>query len=156
MLTKREETSEFVNENHYEADPSAMKSLHESMELIDYNIVDEKKMVNDLADILYLHGIKPNLKGYSYIIDAVRIIYRRGFNYLMVTKHIYLPLANMYGETPQLVEHCIRTAIRSGWSKKQQGKADQRAFYSYTDVPSNYDFLMYLIRVLSGKIKIID
>ncbi len=106
----------------------------------------EFELIRILSDVLIDIGITPAYKGYNYIIDSVRILHRKGYRHILITKDIYAPVAIMYGTSPELVEHCIRTAVKKGWIKTEDMELKKSVFSSLENSPTNYTFLINVLR----------
>mgnify|MGYP004447337399 len=115
-----------------------------------YILVPEKEVyaIQVANEILCDIGITPFYKGYNYIIDAVRIMYRKGFTHILITKDIYIPLARLYKTNPELIEHCIRTAIKRAWDTPGNEEAKKRVFKDMEKCPTNHQFLVSLTLVI--------
>ena len=96
-----------------------------------------KEITKSLIDI----GIAPSYKGFNYIIDSVRLMMRKGLAHAIITKDVYRPVAALYSTSPALVEHCIRTAIRSGWKKTKDSDILRTIYSGADECPTNYAFL---------------
>lgn len=120
-----------------------------------YGINQDREMefITELANTLLDVGITPTYKGFNYIIDAVRIISRKGFAHILVTKDIYAPLAKLYDTNPELIEHCIRTAVKKGFIKTDDSMQRKSVFGSADKCPTNYSFLINLSRYVYYRFK---
>lgn len=134
-------------------DERPMKKLNETVELSKYNLENEKEYVDELAATLMNLNITPMYKGFNYIIDGIRILNRNKYTHLLITKDIYIPLADLYETTPELVEHGMRTAIKRGWQKTKDKKIKERIFLTSEKCPSNYAFLVVISNFVNERIK---
>ena len=67
-----------------------------------------------IEDKLLALGIKPNLYGFRYLVDAVEIWQESG-GVPSITKDIYPEIAAKHGATGSRVERAIRNAIESAY-----------------------------------------
>ncbi|MBQ0005752.1 MAG: hypothetical protein KBS68_07835 [Clostridiales bacterium] len=134
-------------------DERPMKKLNETVELSRYDLRNEKEYVEELAGTLMALNITPMYKGFNYIIDAIRILNRNRYTHLLITKDIYIPVADLYETTPELVEHGMRTAIKRGWQKTKDRKYKEKIFPSIDKCPSNYAFLVIVSNYVGERIK---
>ncbi|MDO4517733.1 MAG: sporulation initiation factor Spo0A C-terminal domain-containing protein [Bacillota bacterium] len=138
--------------NRTRHDDNPIKRLNETVELKNYDMRTEKECVDILARTLAMININQRYKGFHYIIDAVRIFYRNKYTHLLITKDIYKPLAVLYGTTPELIEHGIRTAIRKGWLQSDP----ELRLDIYKDLeknPSNYVFLVNILKYVEDRME---
>lgn len=112
----------------------------------------ERELILTLSNVLMDAGITPAYKGFNYIIDSVRILYRKGYRHLLVTKDIYQPISELYDTNPQLIEHCIRTAIKRGFTKTTDEECIKHLYAGGTECPTNYTFLVSLSRFVYKRI----
>lgn len=95
----------------------ASEKRKNNAEVTDPTPVEEKKQCKEkeiyvqLSDILKEIGIPANLKGYSYLREAVILAYR-DWNYVeQVTRLLYPTLAQKFDTTSSRVERAIRHAM---------------------------------------------
>lgn len=69
----------------------------------------EKEVLNNL-------GIRCNLLGYSYLLDALRMVRENPDKLKNITKELYPELAQMYRTQPCNIERAIRHAIEHAWN----------------------------------------
>lgn len=129
-----------------------IKRLNETSELNNYDLADERLIVKELKKVLMEINITPMYKGFNYIIDGVRILYRNRFTHILITKDIYIPLAMLYYTTPELVEHGMRTAIQKGWHKTTSMKLKEEVYRRCDKSPSNYAFLVNILNYVEERI----
>ena len=87
-----------------------------------------------ISEALVAIRIYPNLKGYKYIIEAVKIFKDSGDS-LRITKTIYPEIAKKYNDKNARIERAIRHAINIA---EQKNYADSypwkhSSFYHYTN-----------------------
>jgi len=81
------------------------------------------RMIRDL-------GIPANIKGYTYLRDAIYMALTRPNSINSVTKVMYPEIARINNTTPTRVERAIRHAIEKAWSKGNNEFANK--FFGYT------------------------
>lgn len=97
----------------------------------------EKEILNNL-------GIRCNLLGYNYILDALKMIKESPDKLKNITKELYPELARMYRTQPCNIERAIRHAIEHAWN---MGNVElKNKIFGYTispekGRPSNGEFL---------------
>lgn len=98
-------------------------------------------------------GVPPSLKGYRYIITAVKEVLRDEIVLEGITKVLYPNVAKIHNSTPQRVEKAIRHAIEVAWSRNDASKLKEEFKYATTSGrtrPTNSEF----IAILSQYIKL--
>lgn len=78
--------------------------------------VVESRIFNMMLDL----GIPANLKGFTYLSDAIRIAYYDPMLGAKVVEGIYKTIASEKSTTVQCVEHSIRTALKRVDSIRKQ------------------------------------
>lgn len=89
-------------------------------------------------------GVSPNLKGYKYIITAVKEVLNDETVLDGVTKILYPTIAKIHNSTSQRVEKAIRHAIEVAWSKNQNSKLKDEFEYTIAvgkTRPTNSEFI---------------
>lgn len=72
----------------------------------------EERILNaEITNSLMEIGIAPNLIGFEYIKEAIKIIYNDSSYIYAITTKLYVDIANKYGGTVHSVERSIRNAI---------------------------------------------
>lgn len=71
-----------------------------------------KPRTERIEDKLLALGVKPNIKGFRYLVDAVEIWMERGGN-MSMTKELYPQIAAKNGTTSFRVERAIRHGIET-------------------------------------------
>ena len=74
-------------------------------------MITERKIDNFLKEI----GTPCDLKGYEYIIDAIKLLFEDYSKYSYVTKNLYPQVARDFNTTASRVERAIRHAIERTW-----------------------------------------
>ena len=85
------------------------------LDLITTSTQCETAIVKCIRDI----GIPAHIKGYQYLINAVKIAYADNMAVLNMTKKIYAPIAEMYNTTADKVRQAISRAIVIGWDRAE-------------------------------------
>ncbi|MDD2959089.1 MAG: sporulation initiation factor Spo0A C-terminal domain-containing protein [Lachnospiraceae bacterium] len=105
---------------------------------------EEKELLNNL-------GIRCNLLGYNYILDALKMIRENPDSLRNITKELYPELAQIYKTQPCNIERAIRHAIEHAWNI---GNIDlKNKIFGYTvspekGRPTNGEFLAALAHYL--------
>lgn len=71
--------------------------------------MENKKIV----DYLLGCGIRPNLKGFKHLYEAISLTIKNKYELPQVTKCLYPTIAEKYNDTPSRVERAIRTCIQT-------------------------------------------
>lgn len=66
-----------------------------------------------IVDFLIGVGVKPNLKGFGYLYQAIRITIENNCRIPQVTKYLYPEIAELYNDTASRVERAMRHAIET-------------------------------------------
>ena len=128
---------------------------------MDHN--DEKitrKLINRIIrkDYLRLHGIIREVlgecsinvrsKGYSYILDAIHLIFALERTDLCLSRDIYPHIADKYGVTGiSGIEHAIRNAIKAAYKTYVVHRPPGMELMSaFSEKPSNKEFLLNLMQ----------
>ena len=97
-----------------------------------------------IANTLHDVGIPANIKGYSYLIDALELTIANPDATLSMTQSIYAPIARQYGVQPEQVSKSIKRAIDTCWDR---GDLDTlQSYFGYTvsntrGMPTNGEFV---------------
>lgn len=97
-----------------------------------------------IANTLHDVGIPANIKGYSYLIDALELTIADPEAALSMTQSIYVPIARQHGVKPEQVSRAITRAIDIAWDR---GDLDTlQSYFGYTvsntrGMPTNGEFL---------------
>lgn len=79
------------------------------------NYSDSSKNLEDIINnVLMDLGIRQHLKGYTYIVEAIKLMYEDEDAISGITKNIYPGVAKRCKSTPLRVERAIRHAIETG------------------------------------------
>ena len=74
---------------------------------INTTCLDDKTVVR----LIKKFGIPANVKGWHYIMEAIKLCYEDDGYIEQITKRLYPTIAKKYGTTPSRVERAIRHAI---------------------------------------------
>ena len=66
----------------------------------------------EIEKYLINNGILPNLKGFDFIVESVKLIREDSSYKFNITRKLYPKLCEIFNETPIKVERAIRHAIR--------------------------------------------
>ena len=97
-----------------------------------------------IANTLHDVGIPANIKGYSYLIDALELTIANPEVAFSMTQSIYVPIAQQHGVKPEQVSRAITRAIDIAWDR---GDLDTlQSYFGYTvsntrGMPTNGEFL---------------
>lgn len=102
---------------------------------------DRKSLIaNTLHDV----GVPANIKGYTYLIDALDLTITNPEVPFSITQFIYIPIAKQYGIKPEQVSRAIKRAIDISWDR---GDLDTlQSYFGYTvsntrGMPTNGEFI---------------
>ena len=97
-----------------------------------------------IANTLHDVGIPANIKGYSYLIDALELAIANPEATFSMTQSIYVPIAQQHGVKPEQVSRAIKRAIDIAWDR---GDLDTlQSYFGYTvsntkGMPANGEFV---------------
>lgn len=74
-----------------------------------------KDQEKEIRALLLEIGVRDNLKGYDYIIEAIRLVLKDSSVLDAIIKELYPQIANKFGATPPRVERGIRHSIETAW-----------------------------------------
>lgn len=102
-------------------------------------LIDEK-----LSQIFISIGMPPNIKGYSYLREAIKLAVKTPEVINSVTKKLYPTVAQKFATSASKVERAIRHAIEVAWNKGRVEVLNSlfgvRA-YSESEKPTNSEFI---------------
>ena len=84
-----------------------------------YSDIEVKNMLctyEKVSNIMMRIGVKSNLSGYRYLLDAICIVCEEPRALSNVAVMIYYPIAEKYGKKVHCIERAMRTAIESAWT----------------------------------------
>ena len=97
-----------------------------------------------IANTLHDVGIPANIKGYSYLMDALELAVANPEAAFSMTQSIYVPIAQQHGVKPEQVSRAIKRAIDIAWDR---GDLDTlQSYFGYTvsntrGMPTNGEFV---------------
>ena len=97
-----------------------------------------------IANTLHDVGIPANIKGYSYLLDALDLVIANPEATFSLTQSIYVPIAKQHGIKPEQVSRAIKRAIDIAWDR---GDLDTlQSYFGYTvsntrGMPTNGEFV---------------
>ena len=103
---------------------------------------DDRKSL--IANTLHDVGIPANIKGYSYLLDALELTIANPEATFSLTQSIYVPIAKQHGIKPGQVSRAIKRAIDIAWDR---GDLDTlQSYFGYTvsntrGMPTNGEFV---------------
>ena len=78
-------------------------------------------MENKIKSLVLKVGIDPALKGYDYLVEAVRLCYEDKSYIHSITKTLYPSVAKKFNTTPSRVERAMRHAVSSSSANNPDG-----------------------------------
>ena len=138
-----------------------VKPLDEGMLLSLFNKLFDNILVNDiytsskeknLIDVLNSLGMPANLKGYSYIKEAINLCSKNKNYYLHTTSCLYPKLSKIFKIKETCIEKAIRSAIELCWIRGNV--EEQEKIFGYTvnrnkGRPTNGEFLAQIYNYLT-------
>lgn len=97
-----------------------------------------------IANTLHDVGVPANIKGYSYLIDALELAIANPEAAFSMTQSIYVPIAKQHDVKPEQVSRAIKRAIDIAWDR---GDLDTlQSYFGYTvsntrGMPTNGEFV---------------
>ena len=91
--------------------------------------MEKKALECEIAVMLRILGVQPDVRGWRYIVDAVMLVVENEGMLYAITKELYPAIARKNGTTATRVERCIRSAIETAW-KEGDAEAQQHYFGS--------------------------
>ena len=97
-----------------------------------------------IANTLHDVGVPANIKGYTYLIDALDLTIANPEASFSMTQLVYSPIAEQRGVTPEQVSRAIKRAIDIAWDR---GDLDTlQSYFGYTvsntrGMPTNGEFV---------------
>lgn len=110
-----------------------------------------------IANILHDVGVPANLKGYSFLLDALELTIANPEATFSMTQSIYVPIAQQHGVKPEQVSRAIKRAIDIAWDR---GDLDTlQSYFGYTvsntrGMPTNGEFLAIIGETLRFQLNV--
>lgn len=107
-----------------------------------------KKRTDRIITELELVGIRSNLKGFTYLCDAIELYCDNE------TENTGKIIAERYGVTPDSVEKAMRHAIVSAWNRDRDNFLERYTSYISKDrgLPSSMEFVSYYARKINREL----
>lgn len=115
----------------------------------------ENKQYRELDSLICKHlneiGVPPSLKGYRYMITAIKEVLKDEMVLEGITKILYPNVARLHNSTSQRVEKAIRHAIEVAWTRNGASGSRLKAEFKYSTTsgrkrPTNSEFIATLSR----------
>lgn len=106
-----------------------------------------------ISDSLQKFGISEDLRGYDYLVYAIRLVIEDRNRIFAICKEVYISVAEKYGTTATRAERCIRTAIQNGYVQGNS-KLYSEVFPSNggNAVPTNGTFIARIARNIQNSL----
>ncbi len=118
---------------------------YESSSSLLAEIAEEELCLEEkISGIFISIGIAPNVNGYAYLRESVKIAVKDPLSINHITKIIYPQVAEHFDSSPSKVERSMRHAISTAWNR---GRIDSlnnlfgMRLYSDIDRPTNGEFI---------------
>ncbi|NLY80261.1 MAG: sporulation transcription factor Spo0A [Lysinibacillus sp.] len=115
--------------------------------------VNQRQLDTTITSIIKEIGVPAHIKGYSYLREAIQMVYYDIDLLGSVTKILYPEIAKKFGTTPSRVERAIRHAIEVAWNRGNYESISQMFGYTVHHLkskPTNSEF----IAMIADKIRI--
>lgn len=109
--------------------------------------------VNLIHEILLSIGIPPNIQGYGYLVESMKLIMENPNILNSVTKGLYIDVAKQFHATPTSIERAMRYAILHAWkygNKDFINEVFKHCIRSDKGSPTNTVFLSRLYYYISN------
>ncbi len=115
--------------------------------------LDQRQLDSTITSIIKEIGVPAHIKGYSYLREAIQMVYYDIELLGSVTKILYPEIAKKFGTTSSRVERAIRHAIEVAWNRGSYENISE--IFGYTvhhmkSKPTNSEF----IAMIADKIRI--
>ena len=111
---------------------------------VGYNIDDKNLQVN-VTHVLHELGVPSHIKGYHYLREGIKLIYKNPELIGGITKELYPTIAKNFSSTDTRVERSIRHAIEVSWNRGNWDLMQDLFGYS-VDIdkakPTNSEFIV--------------
>lgn len=115
--------------------------------------VNQRQLDTTITAIIKEIGVPAHIKGYSYLREAIQMVYYDIDLLGSVTKILYPEIAKKFDTTPSRVERAIRHAIEVAWNRGNYESISQMFGYTVHHLkskPTNSEF----IAMIADKIRI--
>ena len=120
-------------------------------------------MIDEGIERIFLElGIMPNLKGFHYLSEAVKIglASQTSLTELGLVSYLYPAIAANKGTTPSKVERAIRTLMDRGWNTERAERFNRvfntRVFTITGRRPTNGEIIAFMVQQIGRKFKYIE
>jgi two-component system, response regulator, stage 0 sporulation protein A len=116
-------------------------------------VLDQRQLDTIVTSIIKEIGIPAHIKGYSYLREAIQMVYYNIELLGSVTKILYPEIAKKFSTTPSRVERAIRHAIEVAWNRGNFESISEMFGYTVHHMkskPTNSEF----IAMIADKIRI--
>ncbi|GKV68127.1 stage 0 sporulation protein A [Sporosarcina sp. NCCP-2716] len=116
-------------------------------------VVSQKMLDTAITSTIKEIGVPAHIKGYSYLREAIQMVYADHDLLGAVTKILYPEIAEKYKTTPSRVERAIRHAIEVAWNRGNYDVISKTFGYTVHHLkskPTNSEF----IAMIADKIRI--
>lgn len=115
--------------------------------------MDQRQLDTTITAIIKEIGVPAHIKGYSYLREAIQMVYYDIELLGSVTKILYPEIAKKFNTTPSRVERAIRHAIEVAWNRGNYESISEMFGYTVHHLkskPTNSEF----IAMIADKIRI--
>ncbi|MER2106666.1 MAG: sporulation transcription factor Spo0A [Solibacillus sp.] len=115
--------------------------------------LNQRQLDTTITSIIKEIGVPAHIKGYSYLREAIQMVYYDIELLGSVTKILYPEIAKKFGTTPSRVERAIRHAIEVAWNRGSYENISEMFGYTVHHMkskPTNSEF----IAMIADKIRI--
>lgn len=115
--------------------------------------MDQRQLDTTITAIIKEIGVPAHIKGYSYLREAIQMVYYDIELLGSVTKILYPEIAKKFSTTPSRVERAIRHAIEVAWNRGSYETISEMFGYTVHHMkskPTNSEF----IAMIADKIRI--
>ncbi|MGE7023836.1 sporulation transcription factor Spo0A [Solibacillus cecembensis] len=115
--------------------------------------LDQRQLDTTITSIIKEIGVPAHIKGYSYLREAIQMVYHDIELLGSVTKILYPEIAKKFNTTPSRVERAIRHAIEVAWNRGSYESISELFGYTVHHMkskPTNSEF----IAMIADKIRI--
>ena len=122
-----------------------------AQKMSEFPLIASKRLETNLADIFIEIGIPANIKGFTFLREAVRLTMQTPAIINAITKQLYPSIAEIHGTSPTKVERAIRHAIEVSVSRGKIEILNEifnvKAF-NVKDKPTNGEFIALIAEKL--------
>lgn len=115
------------------------------------NHINEKELRKIISNILCSSGITPNMKGFTYLKEAIIMVYNDFDDFNTITKVVYPTIAKLYHVKPKAVERCIRIAIEKAWREDRSNEFYKKVGFQWlAKRPTNSEYIFMIVEILNN------